>query len=441
MSDIDLSAIRARLASASGPTFWRSLDEVAETPEFQQYLQREFPENAAEWSDPAGRRQFLKLMGASLALAGVTGCTRQPTEHIVPYVVPPEGYVPGKTQLFATAMPRDGYAEPLLAVSHHGRPIKIEPNPGTSGRRRHQPLRPGVGSRPLRSGSLAVADLSRRDPFVRGLPGGDGRRAHARRRPFAGAGFRILTGTVTSPTLAVADRGGAEHLPAGAVDPVRTAGSDGVAEALGSAFGQRVEPKLKLENADVILSLDGDFMDCGPGEIRNARAFADRRRLEGGVTTMNRLYMVESRTSNTGTKADHRLAVRAADIDAVARAVAAKLGVAGVTAGALPPKVTQAWVDAVAADLKAAGAKALVVAGEQQSAAVQVLAAAMNQALGAVGSTVEYLPSQAARVDGRMGTLGELVGDMAAGKVDLLARSSMSTRCTTRLSISASRTS
>ena len=129
MSDIDLSAIRARLASASGPTFWRSLDEVAETPEFQQYLQREFPENAADWSDPAGRRQFLKLMGASLALAGVTGCTRQPTEHIVPYVVPPEGYVPGKTQLFATAMPRDGYAEPVLAVSHHGRPIKIEPNP------------------------------------------------------------------------------------------------------------------------------------------------------------------------------------------------------------------------------------------------------------------------------------------------------------------------
>ena len=105
MSDIDLSAIRARLASASGPTFWRSLDEVAETPEFQQYLQREFPENAADWSDPAGRRQFLKLMGASLALAGVTGCTRQPTEHIVPYVVPPEGYVPGQD-----AAVRDGDA-------------------------------------------------------------------------------------------------------------------------------------------------------------------------------------------------------------------------------------------------------------------------------------------------------------------------------------------
>ena len=169
MSDIDLSAIRARLASASGPTFWRSLDEVAETPEFQQYLQREFPENAAEWSDPAGRRQFLKLMGASLALAGVTGCTRQPTEHIVPYVVPPEGYVPGKTQLFATAMPRDGYAEPVLAVSHHGRPIKIEPNPehpaggGTSRFAQASILEP------LRPGPLADADVSRRDSFLHRL--------------------------------------------------------------------------------------------------------------------------------------------------------------------------------------------------------------------------------------------------------------------------------
>ena len=181
-------------------------------------------------------------------------------------------------------------------------------------------------------------------------------------------------------------------------------------------------------------------MDAGPAEGRNARTFVDRRRLEGGATTMNRLYMVESRTSNTGTKADHRLAVRAADIDAVARAVAARLGVAGATAGALPPNVQPAWVDAVAADLKAAGARALVVAGEHQPAAVQVLAAAMNHALGAVGSTVQYFPSQAARVEGRTGTLGELVGDMASGKVDLLS-SWTPIRCTTRPSISASQTS
>ncbi|MGV3516855.1 TAT-variant-translocated molybdopterin oxidoreductase [Luteitalea sp.] len=419
MSDIDLSAIRARLASASGPTFWRSLDEVAETPEFQQYLQREFPENAAEWSDPAGRRQFLKLMGASLALAGVTGCTRQPTEHIVPYVTPPEGYVPGKTQLFATSMPRDGYAEPVLAVSHHGRPIKIEPNPehpaggGTS--RYAQASILGLYD-PDRSQSLTYRGEIRSFTDYQAAMAG----ALVAQQAVGGAGFRILTGTITSPTLLSQIEAVLNIYPEARWIQYEPVGRDGVVEALAAAFGQRVEPVLSLENADVILSLDSDFMDCGPGEISNARAFVDRRRLENGATTMNRLYMVESRTSNTGTKADHRLPVRAVDVDGVARAVAAKLGVAGVTAGPLPPKVTQAWIDAVAADLQAAGAKALVVAGDQQSAAVQVLAAAMNQALGAVGSTLNYFPSQAARVEGRTGALGELVGDMAAGKVDLL---------------------
>jgi MoCo/4Fe-4S cofactor protein with predicted Tat translocation signal len=418
MSDIDLSAIRARLASASGPTFWRSLDEVAETPEFQQYLQREFPENAAEWNDPAGRRQFLKLMGASLALAGVTGCTRQPTEHIVPYVVPPEGYVPGKTQLFATAMPRDGYAEPILAVSHHGRPIKIEPNPehpfggGTS--RHAQASILGLYD-PDRSQTLTyIGEIRSFADFQKAMAG-----ALNAQRAVGGSGLRIVTGAVTSPTLGSQLEALLTALPNARWISYEPLGGNG-ADVLGRAFGQRVEPRLKIENADVILSLDGDFMDCGPGEIRNARAFADRRRLEGGVTTMNRLYMVESRTSNTGTKADHRVAVRAADVDAVARAIAARLGVAAATAGALPPKVPQAWVDAVSADLQAAGARALVVAGEQQSPAVQVLAAAMNQALGAVGSTVEYLPSQAVHLEGHMGTLAELAGDMGAGKVDLL---------------------
>ncbi|HTV02631.1 MAG TPA: TAT-variant-translocated molybdopterin oxidoreductase [Luteitalea sp.] len=419
MSDIDLSAIRARLASASGPTFWRSLDEVAETPEFQQYLQREFPENAAEWSDPAGRRQFLKLMGASLALAGATACTRQPTEHIVPYVVPPEGYVPGKTQLFATAVPRDGVAEPVLAVSHHGRPIKIEPNaehPAGGGTSRFAQASILELYDPDRSQTLTFrGEIRSWTDFVGAMAG-----ALSAAQSNGGAGLRFLTGTVTSPTIASQLETILGIYPQARWIQYEPVGGDDVAGALGAAYGQRVAPVLKLENADVILSLDGDFMDSGAAELRYARTFAERRRLEAGGTTMNRLYMVESRTSNTGTKADHRVAVRAADVDAVARAVAAGLGVAGATAGSLPAKVTAEWVSAVVADLKAAGAKALVVAGEQQTPAVQVLAAAMNQALGAIGSTVDYIPSPAARVDGRTGTLTELVGDMSAGKVEVL---------------------
>src|SRR6266542_4412338 len=129
MSELDLSAIRARLAAKQGPTYWRSLEELAETPEFTEFLHREFPAHASEWNDPTGRRQFMKLMGASIALAGATACTRQPTELIVPYVKQPEEIVPGRPLFFATAMPHGGYATPVLAESHEGRPTKIESNP------------------------------------------------------------------------------------------------------------------------------------------------------------------------------------------------------------------------------------------------------------------------------------------------------------------------
>nr|MBA2354579.1 TAT-variant-translocated molybdopterin oxidoreductase [Acidobacteriota bacterium] len=420
MSNIDLPAIRAKLASAAGPTYWRSLDELADTPDFQHYLQREFPQNAAEWSDPAGRRQFLKLMGASLALAGVTGCTRQPVEHIVPYVTEPEGVVPGKPQLFATAMPRDGFAEPVLAVSHMGRPIKIEPNP-------EHPASGGGTSVYAQASILDLYDPDRSQTltyrgeirswsdFVTAMTG-----ALGAQQALQGAGLRLLTGAVTSPTLAGQIEQMLAIYPSARWIQYEPASRDAQVDGLAAAFGQRVEPSYKLENADVILSLDADFMDCGPGHGRLARTFSDRRRLEGGATSMNRLYMVESRTSNTGTKADHRIPVRAADVEAVARSVAAGLGVAGAAAAALPPRVEQAWVNALVGDLQASGARAVAIAGEHQSVAVHVLTAAINQALGAVGSTVEYLPSPAARVDGRTGTLQELVGDMAAGKVDLL---------------------
>src|SRR6266700_6457392 len=113
---------------SSGKQYWRSLEELAETDEFQELLHREFPERATEWSDPVGRRKFLKLMGASFALAGLTACTRQPAEYIAPYVRQPEELVPGKPVFFATAMPLDGFATGVIVESHEGRPTKIEGN-------------------------------------------------------------------------------------------------------------------------------------------------------------------------------------------------------------------------------------------------------------------------------------------------------------------------
>ncbi len=418
MNDIDLSALRARLASTTGPAYWRSLDELAETDAFKRYVAREFPEQASEWNDPAGRRQFLKLMGASLALAGVTGCTRQPAEKILPYVVPPEGVTAGKPLLFATAMPHDGYATPVLAVSHMGRPTKIEPNPD-------HPV--GGGTSVFSQGSvLDLYDPDRSQTlryrgeirsftdFVSAVQG-----ALSAQAPLQGVGLRLLTGTVTSPTLAAQMQQLLDVYPAARWvqhDPVSR---DGVREGARLAFGQDVEPYYRLENADTILLLDADLFECGPGHLGYARAFADRRRLAEG-TTMNRLYVVESRTSNTGTKADHRVAVRASDVDAVARAIAAGLGVAGASAPALPPTVSAEWVRAVVDDLRAKGSRALVVAGDAQPAAVHVLAHAINAALGAVGSTVDYLPAIAVRPEGRTQTLAELVQDIDAGQVDVL---------------------
>src|ERR671924_339549 len=126
---MDFTAIRSRLAGADGRLYWRSLGELADTPEFRDYLHREFPEQASEWNDPKGRRSFLKLMSASLALAGVGACTKQPPEAIVPYVRQPEDVVPGRPLFFASAIPLAGVAHPVLVESHMGRPTKIEGNP------------------------------------------------------------------------------------------------------------------------------------------------------------------------------------------------------------------------------------------------------------------------------------------------------------------------
>src|SRR5476649_756215 len=126
---MNFADIRSRLDGFQGRLYWRSLDELADTPEFREYVGRECTEQESEFSDPFGRRQFLKLMSASLALAGVGACTRQPAEKIIPYVRQPEEIIPGRPLFYATSMPQGGYAMPLLAENHMGRPTKLEGNP------------------------------------------------------------------------------------------------------------------------------------------------------------------------------------------------------------------------------------------------------------------------------------------------------------------------
>src|SRR5687767_14089902 len=197
----DIGALRARLEGTRGREYWRSLEAVAETPEFQQYLHREFPENASEWLDPVGRRSFLKLMGASMALAGVSACTRQPDEAIVPYVRQPEELVPGKPLFYATAMPFAGSGIGLLVESHEGRPTKIEGNPD-------HPSSLGATDLFAQASILGLYDPDRSQtltnlgeirPFSTFASAGQG--ALGSQKASQGAGIRILSETVASPTM------------------------------------------------------------------------------------------------------------------------------------------------------------------------------------------------------------------------------------------------
>ena len=416
---LDLNAIRAKLAGTSGPQYWRSLEAVAETPEFKEFLHREFPANASEWNDPVGRRGFLKLMSASLALAGVTACTVQPDELIVPYVRQPEEIVPGKPLFFATAASLGGVATGLLVESHEGRPTKIEGNPD-------HPASQGGTDLFAQASILSLYDPDRSSTItelgqVRPWSGFVGaiRGALSAQASTGGAGLRILTETVNSPALAAQiQQILAAHPQAKWVQWEPTT-RDNVRAGARAAFGEYVEPVYDFTKADVILSLDGDFLAAENAfGVKYARAFASRRRLDTAPERMSRLYVAEATPSVTGGRADHRIAMKASQVEAFARAIAAKLGVAGVTGGA--PDGTDAFVTAIAADLTAHRGTSLVVAGEAQPAAVHALAHAMNDLLGNAGQTVSYMATPEIVPSEQHAAMRQLVVDMDAGRVQAL---------------------
>ena len=415
----DIQALRAQLEGTRGREYWRSLEAVAQTPEFKDFLHREFPQNASEWLDPVGRRGFLKLMGASLALAGVSACTRQPTEELVPYVRQPEELVPGKPLFYATAMTMGGAGIGLLVESHEGRPTKIEGNPDHPSSRGATDLFAQAAILglydPDRSRTLTnLGDIRPFSDFVAAA-----RQILDAQKDSRGRGFRILTETVASPTLAAQLRQLLEALPQAKWVQWEPVGRHNAREGSRIAFGEYVDAQYAVEKADVILSLDADFLCTGASGVRYARAFASRRRIEGNRAQTNRLYAVESTPTNTGTKADHRLPLRASQIEAFAHTVAARLGVSGAAATELP-EAARRWVDPLVKDLQAARGRCLVIAGDGQPAVVHALAHAMNGALGNVGSTVVYTETAEAQPIDQRAALRELVGEMNAGTVEFL---------------------
>ena len=417
-SKMELAEVQEKLSRAkSGPQYWRSLEELAQSDGFFEMLHREFPRQASVWPEGTSRRDFLKLMSASMALAGLSACVKIPLEPIVPYVRQPSEVVLGNPLFFASAMPFGAYGSPVLVESHEGRPTKIEGNP-------EHPA--GLGGSdvfsqasildmydPDRSQIITnVGELRTWSDYVLALKG-----ALNSQRALQGAGLRILSGPTSSPTMGSLMEQVQTAFPQSKWVQWEPVNRDNVRAGSQLAFGQYVETRYNLEKADIILALDGDFLSSGfPGFLYYARQFAARRNPDL-KEKMSRFYSIQSTPTNTSGKADHRLPVRASEVEQLARAIAAGLGAGG--GGSVPPQY-QKFVAAVVKDLQAHKGAAVVIPGDNQPPAVHALAHAMNAALGANGNTVTYTESVQAKPQDQTAALKDLVGEMNAGKVDLL---------------------
>jgi molybdopterin-containing oxidoreductase family iron-sulfur binding subunit len=419
---LDLNSVRERIdyatahdaAEKTGPEYWRSLEELAGAPDFQEALHREFPKGASEWLDSVSRRGFLKVMGASLGLAGMTGCVKLPLEPIVPYVRQPEGVIPGRPQYYATAVTLGGYASPVLVESHLGRPTKIEGND------QHPASLGGTDIftqaslltmyDPDRSQTVtSMGDVRSWQGFLSAIRG-----PLTAQKGLQGMGIRILTTTVTSPTLADQLRNFLKVYPQAKWHVYEPCNRDNVLEGAKMAFGQPVETRYDFTKADVIVSLDADFLYAGfPGNVKYIRDFASRRDPDSG--NMNRLYVIESTPTSAGAKADHRWPARAAEVLDVARMLGERRqGQHGLAQNAGDFAV------AAYADLVSHRGAGIVIAGDHQPAEVHALAHMLNEQLGNVGKTVFYTDPVDANPVNQIESLKELVADMNPGKVELL---------------------
>ncbi|CAN5610073.1 TAT-variant-translocated molybdopterin oxidoreductase [soil metagenome] len=395
---------------------WRSLEELAATPDFETWLHREFPRGASEWTNELHRRDFLRLMGASVALAGLGACTKQPIEKIIPYVNRPEEIVPGKPLRFATATTFAGYAQGIVVTSHEGRPTKIEGNP-------EHPASLGATSIWAQADVLDLYDPDRAKTLTNGASVstwesflGALSRFLALQAAGGGAGIRFLTQTVTSPTLAAQLQAIAEKFPGAKWHQWEPLNRDALRHP---AVEGGVETLYDFSKAEVIVALDSDFLSQHPAALPHARDFAARRRVtEAKSASMSRFYAAEPTPTITGSNADHRLATAAHEIADLAAALAALVGAGGKGAD-VPPEASH-WLWAAAQDLRAHAGAGIVIAGETQPPAVHALVAQINASLGNVGATIRQAASVEANPVNQLDSLIDLLDAMRGGQVDLL---------------------
>jgi MoCo/4Fe-4S cofactor protein with predicted Tat translocation signal len=417
MPRFDLARIRE--VTGSGSTkFWSSLEELIDEEGFREWLSGEFPAASSMFDDP-GRRQFLKLMGASLLLGGLTGCGADTkSEQALPYVNQPDAVVPGVPRYYATAVPFEGYAQPVLATTYAGRPTKLDGNP-------EHPVTKGKSDPFMQAAIFGLYDPDRsKVPLREGVPSSWGEfgaellTLRARWRERQGEGLRMLTGATTSPTLLRQMQELSRQFPKmrwHRFEPVGTAGQD---RAMTMAFGQGVMPHYRLERCDVIVSLGHDLLGPGAHQVPHAAVWATRRGEVAPGPGRARLHVAESVPSLTGTVASARLPCDASRLLVLAQAIAARFLLAGVSTPELNDAETK-WLDQAMRELDAHRGRSLLSIGPQLDPKWQALAPLINERLGNAGATVWY-SEPIHPVTGESQSLAALAADMEAGAVDSL---------------------
>ncbi len=418
-----MSLVSIKTNVPSGPKYWRSLDHLANTAEFRDWVGREFPTEAPAFDDGMmdgnSRRTVLKMMAASFGLAGMTAC-RRPVEHIFPNSKGVENYVPGQKYMYATVTSLAGQAAGLVVETYDGRPTKIEGNP-------LHPNSLGAATALAQASLLNLYDPDRSWKVLQGGNDSSWEKFEAFAKSLNlgdGSGLRFLSESVVSPSLAGLRTAALKKFPkAKWVEYESFQRTEGRVGAT-LAFGEPVTPQTNFDKAKVILGLDSDFLGLDWQTPLPTKQFSSRRHIssEEDLENINRLYAVESQFSMTGANADHRLRMRGSEVKQFAIDVAVALGaIPGLNVLNNGTDRRTKFLAAVVKDLKAAGKDALVITSPRQPPVVHALALLMNQQLGSLGNTIELVKvAEEDRVESGVDALKALAGEMSSGQVSTL---------------------
>ncbi|MFC1475081.1 TAT-variant-translocated molybdopterin oxidoreductase [Candidatus Zixiibacteriota bacterium] len=370
--------------------YWRSLDQINNPEAYNKYLKQEFPEGASQMNNNWSRRNFMALMGASMALAGLAGC-RRPKEKIIPYVKPPEEVIPGVAQQYATTMTIGTSSYGILVESHEGRPTKIEGNP-------LHPSTLGASNAMIQASILGLYDPDRSQKIThKGIEKSWEDFAESWKIEFEkysankGEGLAVLSEAYSSPTIHRLRNKFEKQFPKAHWVTYEPISDENIIEGIELATGEKLQPVYDYSKADIILSIDCDFTLTEPENITATLGFTSGRNIETENDKMNRLYVVESAFSNTGAVADHKLTLKPNEIEQFILSLSKQLGLkASEDLNIDASQEAAKWIEILTKDLLANKSKSLVVAGKHLSPVYQALILAINKELGNIGNTIKY---------------------------------------------------